>query len=137
MTRVGEPCSKGQKPDCLCIFRWNPDGWAYGVQEWFLLEMAPGGEAASRERSSWRRGLGDRVRVWFWVLGGQQSSTLQKDIHLLIADSTPMTKVDGGGEQSISHLSAAAPSSRRDGAMLVCSDLIAWQSRKGSRLEQT
>lgn len=53
MTRVGEPFSKGQKPGCLCIFRWNPDGRAYGVQEWFLLEMAPGGEAASRERSSW------------------------------------------------------------------------------------
>lgn len=63
MTRVGEPFSKGQKPGCLCIFRWNPDGRPYGVQKWFLLEMAPGGEAASRERSSWR-GLGDRVRVW-------------------------------------------------------------------------
>lgn len=100
MTRVGEPFSKGQKPGCLCIFRWNPDGRPYGVQKWFLLEMAPGGEAASRERSSWR-GLGDRVRVWVWVwvLGGQQCSTLRSDIHLLIVVSTPMTKVDGRCEQ--------------------------------------
>lgn len=73
MTRVGEPFSKGQKPGCLCIFRWNPDGRAYGVQEWFLLEMAPGGEAASRERSSGRRGLVDRVRVCLG-LGARRSA---------------------------------------------------------------
>lgn len=48
-----------------------------------------------------------------------------------------MTKVDGGGEQFIEPSPiSAAPSSRRDEAMLVCSDLIAWQSRKGSRVEQ-